>query len=493
LGGRVAIAQAHDPAAPRVARESVAATKSLQVVGHYLFVAAWGRGVQVLDISDPARPKWSGGWNPRRCPMGLHVVGRHAYIADRLAGLTVLDVSNPAQPAQIGNVDTPGDATAVYVAGQRAYVADGPGGLQIVDVTQPARPVLLGQCAIPQRATSVQVVGHYAWVTEPSGLHAVDVRDPHHPVIVATHGVMFFGFGGRVQSFGTNTLLVTQALMLQVLNISDPTRPQLIDRVITETNDLPIVVRRDPNGIDVHAGYAWMLTNKSVMDFLRKRFPTTAPRDMAELIANFRASSYYYPEYISRRSGVPSGLEALHALGNLAVGTRSKTFVTVDLSELTAPRRLGQYELGVPTWDVRGAGRHAYVLDYAANIHVMDLSDPERPVAVGRFDSRGYASAALALSDAGRPEATTRAETLPNVPAVVNMPELLSPERQPDGGFAFTLRAESGAVCVIQVSTDFIRWTPLGTYTLPESGELRLTDPHAATTPQRFYRAVRQP
>ncbi len=115
LCGHGSFAQTGDPAAPGAARESVAATKYLQVVDHYLFVALWGRGVQVLDISDPTRPKWVGGWNPRRCQEGIHVSGGRAYIADRLAGLTVLDVSNPTQPAQIGNVDTPGDAFAVDV------------------------------------------------------------------------------------------------------------------------------------------------------------------------------------------------------------------------------------------------------------------------------------------------------------------------------------------------------------------------------------------
>lgn len=504
LCGHGSLAQTGDPAAPGAARESVAATKYLQVVDHYLFVALWGCGVQVLDISDPTRPKWVGGWNPRRCQEGIHVIGGRAYIADRLAGLTVLDVSNPTQPAQIGNVDTPGDAFAVDVAGQRAYVADSQGGLQIVDVTNPARPALLGHCPVPlrtsasrpPRATDVQVVGHHAWVASTSGLLAVDVRDPYHPVIVATHRVRFGAAHSRVQRFGTNMLLVGHPSMLQVLDISDPTRPRLIDRTIPDTNNLPVVIIRSRGDIYVPF-YSWALTNNSYANFLREQFPTNAPRNMEELIANFRASGHHYETYVRHWYGVPS-LCAFHTLGNLAVGV-GKTFVTVDLSELTAPRRLGQYdlgqynlELGIGLMDVRVAGRHAYVLDYNANIHVMDLSDPKRPMAVGYFDSRGYASAALALSDAGRSEATTRAETLPDVPAVTNMPELLAPERQPEGGFAFTLRAEGGAVCVIQVSTDFIHWTPLGTYTLPESGELRLADPQAAAAPQRFYRAVWQ-
>lgn len=48
-------------------------TKAMHIVGNHLFVAAWGNGVQVLDISNPVQPKWVGGWNERHCPVGVWV------------------------------------------------------------------------------------------------------------------------------------------------------------------------------------------------------------------------------------------------------------------------------------------------------------------------------------------------------------------------------------------------------------------------------------
>ncbi|MBE0544308.1 MAG: hypothetical protein IH623_23455 [Verrucomicrobia bacterium] len=159
------------------------APKALQLVGHDLFVAAWGYGIQMLDVSDPASPKWKGGWNPRRALVGIQVVGDHAFVADRIAGLTVLDVANPANPVWLTTFDTPGDAMSVHVAGNHAYVTDGPGsGLLIFDVSNPRKPTLVGKYEPPHHhPSSVQVVDHVAYLSCYSWFERVDVSNPSNP------------------------------------------------------------------------------------------------------------------------------------------------------------------------------------------------------------------------------------------------------------------------------------------------------------------------
>lgn len=462
---------------------------ALQVVDNHLFVAAWGYGVQVLDISDPVRPRWKGGWNPRRCPVGLHVTGGRAYVANRLAGLNVLDVSNPARPAEVGSVDTPGDATAVCVVGRFGYVADGPAGLRIVDITDPAHPVLLGHCAIPQCATSVQVAGQYAWVTEPNSVQVVDVGDPLAPVPVTARA----GFGpyARTQLAGNCAFVATGQRGLLAFDLSTPANPRMLDRLMTETNDLPIIIRSSQNGFAM-VGYVGMLTNADFAAYLGKRYSTNLPRNISQFVQNLRDSPFYN-EYV-RCGSEPRGIGALHVTGTTtALALSWKTFVIMDVSDPAAPKRIGGCDLGVPTRDVRGAGRYAFVMDNGANIHVLDLEDPTRPVVAGRFDSRGYVSAALAVSDAGRVGVTPPAPEFADVPAATNAPVLTDPERLSDGAFAFTLRAQGGASYIVQTSSDFVTWTALSTNTLPASGELRITDPHAAALPNRYYRAVLYP
>ncbi len=96
----------------------------LFIAGGYLYIAAWGYGVQVLDISTPSQPKWVGAWNHRGAPNGVYVVGSHAYVANRPQGLEVLDVHNPRNLVHLANLRTGGDAMGVLVKGQFAYLAD---------------------------------------------------------------------------------------------------------------------------------------------------------------------------------------------------------------------------------------------------------------------------------------------------------------------------------------------------------------------------------
>ena len=138
--------------------------------------------------------------------------------------------------------------------------------------------------------------------------------------------------------------------------------------------------------------------------------------------------------------------------------------------------------------DLRGAGRYACVMDSGANIHVVDLEGTAVTGPIARFDSRGYASAALAVRDAGR--AVAPASAFEGIPPATNAPALVDPERLPNGAFAFTLRAQAGADYVLQISSDLATWTAFSTNTLPASGELRVTDPDAVALPNRWYRAV---
>jgi len=418
--------------------------------------------------------------------VGLHVSGNYAYAANRLTGLTVLDVSNPANPAQVGTVDTPGDATAVQVAGHYAYVADGPGGLRIVDVADPTQPRLVGHFLIPQRAMAVGVAGARAWVIEPNGIHVADVGNPAAPVKVA--GLPFgSGFFAQVQ-FSADRALVAGPQLIS-LDLANPGQPVPLDGLLARTNNLPIVVWTGPTTFAT-AGYTWMLTNNSFAEGLKRRFSTNAPRNMAEILENLRRSPYYHQYTV-----FPGGLQCWHLFGNRVLTVSGGDLQVFDVSEPADPRRIREVKLGISAWDVRGAGRYAYVMDSGANIHVVDLEDVALPRPAARFGARGYASAVLAVRDIGRAATVTPlpAAESEGILMATNAPVLADPKRLSDGSFAFTLRAEAGETYIVQVSEDFASWAALSTNTLPAGGEIRITDPRAAVLPNRSYRAVRMP
>jgi hypothetical protein len=414
-------------AAPLLRAAGEPSTKAMQVVGTSLFVAAAGYGVQVLDISDPAHPRWKGGWNPRQCPEGLHVVGNYAYVANRRAGLSVLDVTDPTSPVLVGRVDILGDATCVHVSGRHAYVGDYPTGFRVVDVKDPAGPVLLGTAAMPQGALSIDAAGSYVYATEPMGLHVFDVSDPRKPVRAASFNLL--GSICRVQLAKGRIYLASHQLGLLVYDGSDPVRPLLLDG----------------------------LTGPGASGFPRRL-------DALHLTGRY---------VLALSMGPNMGLEVF------------------DISDPARPKRIGQCATAGRPWDVRGAGHYAYVMDWGMNIEVIDFGDPAHPVGVGRFAARNYVSSVLAMKETDRIGAGTQAQTYPGVPAATEAPELIDPRPLEDGFFAFTLKAQGGSLYIVQFSPDLSSWTGLSTNQMPASGQLRIADPLAAAAPHRFYRAVR--
>ncbi len=102
------------------------------MAGSYAYVADDGKGLRIIDISDPANPSETGYYDTPGYAYDVAVAGNYAYIADYYQGLRVIDVSDPAHPVQVGLYDTLGEAYGVAVAGGYAYVADGSGGLVIL-------------------------------------------------------------------------------------------------------------------------------------------------------------------------------------------------------------------------------------------------------------------------------------------------------------------------------------------------------------------------
>jgi hypothetical protein len=164
----------------------------MQVEGNVAYLAAWGFGLILADVSDPRAPAEIG----RLAASFAHTVavadGR-AYIAKNTNGpefaiIDVSDTGNPAFVSSYGLTFSPGQVAArngvAYIAG---YSNGGLAsvGLRIIDVSDPQNAVELGfydeDCAA---AFEVKLVEDLAYLACSNGLHIVDVSDPAAPVRV---------------------------------------------------------------------------------------------------------------------------------------------------------------------------------------------------------------------------------------------------------------------------------------------------------------------
>jgi hypothetical protein len=115
---------------------------SMTLAGSVGYVAT-PRGLVVLELADPARPKLLAQVGaPLKSPRFVAVQFRYAFVTDA-EGLKVLDVTTPARPRVVEAASLPlADARALYLARTYAYVAAGAQGLAIVDIEHPEKPRL---------------------------------------------------------------------------------------------------------------------------------------------------------------------------------------------------------------------------------------------------------------------------------------------------------------------------------------------------------------
>jgi hypothetical protein len=114
--------------------------RHIVVAGHYAYVTT-PRGVQVVDLDDPLKPK-ALAFVALDDARATAVQFRYLFVTAG-SGLHVVDLTDTRAPRLLPTSVALQDARRVYVARTYAYVAAGAEGLAIVNVTRPEAPTLL--------------------------------------------------------------------------------------------------------------------------------------------------------------------------------------------------------------------------------------------------------------------------------------------------------------------------------------------------------------
>ncbi|MET0225832.1 MAG: PQQ-binding-like beta-propeller repeat protein, partial [Dokdonella sp.] len=167
--------------------------EDISVDGGRAYLAAWGYGVLIADLSDPAHPSALGGFEfPFASAIEAH--GDRVYVSSTTNGgfFKILDVSDPANPHLLGSLAT-SQTYDLTVRGDYAYLVDGAdfadGGLRVVDVSNAATPIVTGQDLGCPYASGVDVSadGGTTYIACSSGeLRIVDTTDKTNPVALGS-------------------------------------------------------------------------------------------------------------------------------------------------------------------------------------------------------------------------------------------------------------------------------------------------------------------
>jgi hypothetical protein len=88
---------------------------------------------------------------------------------------------------------------------------------------------------------------------------------------------------------------------------------------------------------------------------------------------------------------IPGPVDLLRAQGRFLYAVASKELTIFDVSNPSAPKRVGGYALPQQVWGFRIVGDRAYVADGHAGIAILDLSAPAAPRLISLFKTPGQA------------------------------------------------------------------------------------------------------
>lgn len=377
----------------------------LVVSGDFAYAAA--RGLEVMDLSDPANPVRLSNFLTNAFAYHVAVSGNSACVIEDGSSLRVYDITNPTNPVPRGATPVSGVGTISSVALAEGYAYVAGSGLRVVDVSDPENPEQVGGTDTAGHAHDIAVSDHYAFVAASSSLQIFDVITPGNPVLVG--GTNFAMFPRSIVVSGSHAYLAGNGpgRGLQIIDISIPTNPAIVGRLeidesiqglavsgnyayLTGSSGLTGYVHRlrvidisnptnpfsvgtyegrvyDFDAVAVSSGYAYVLGGARGMDVINVTNPAN-------------------PFRVARLHG-SGGAESLAVSGQHAyVASGFAGLDIVDVSDVANPQRVGNFQRNdVDSYalDVGVSGDHAYVLDQYAGLQTLNMSDPTNPVPVG--------------------------------------------------------------------------------------------------------------
>jgi hypothetical protein len=219
--------------------------------GTYAYVASGDAGLQIYDVTIP------GGAHVPLASLTLAGSAHSISLKDDLAfisvggrGVVVVNVSNPAHPALVASCGTPSvpGPSDLAIAGGYAYVADAESGLVIVDIVSPyvelaalQSPAYGQKLAVTDPTTNLSGPGIGYIAAGPQGLQIVQTtssEDADDPSLVRSNRSL-----GEVNdvALATGYGYVTDAGGgLSVLNLGNPTNPFTVGSLVTSGSALSV-------------------------------------------------------------------------------------------------------------------------------------------------------------------------------------------------------------------------------------------------------------
>ena len=355
--------------------------------GRLKFPTGEARQVQVLGKTVPGKAlffEW---------PDRVVLRGKYAYMScgeNWDAGLVKVDISDPKNPRIVGHSYVGGFARGVQLYGDYAYVANTNGGFfTVFRVSTPDDPAHFrwvgrvkglsgpGLGVNQERGLLLAIAGNQ--------LRIMGLTDPEKPKPIGS--MTLRGGGSEVRSVGNLACVAAGAGGIQLIDLSDPKQPK----------ELAHVPLDNAHDVELHDGLAYVCDIKQGIIAILDVQKPSAPREVARVEGLNRNGIRF--DVVERDDKVLLFV-AQYGGGDVRI---------FDVTDRTTPRPIGRWVNSSP-WkgllgrggnlaDVTVQGNVAVVTNLCYGLHVLDVSDPTKPVLVGEVRAAGEAGNLRVMDD----------------------------------------------------------------------------------------------
>ncbi|MBD3288940.1 hypothetical protein GF337_09070, partial [candidate division KSB1 bacterium] len=273
--------------------------------------------------------------------------------------LEIVDFTNPATPVELSNLILPHYISGILYQDDVLYVSASYGGLRIIDVSDLSDPAEIGCFKNDFRFHSLEIMGEYALCANGfSGLIVLNISDPAEPVVAAHLTDVGLAFDIKIN--GNFAFIPGRYYGFYVVDISNPTMPQLYKHI-------------DPGyyfeKLDVTDDYAFISCGGNGVIVLDIKQPDLLPEIVT--IPTYSANDVLVEEDFLYVADDTDGLKVF------------------DISTVTAPVQIGEYDNRGRSEEIQKSGDIVYIGDYHEGVRLVDVTTKSSPVEIGSFDTRG--------------------------------------------------------------------------------------------------------
>lgn len=419
-------------------------TRQVDVENGVAYVTSREDGMFLIDVKNAAAPSILSHYDTIELATGIFVSGGVAFVSCRNYGVELVDVRDPVNPRHLSTVRTGEAQSAVARDGILYVGVWGTRELVICDVKDARKPFIIAKAPLDGYGDGVAVRGNYCYVatghhakgvkksdmSDPAfgnghGLEIFDVRDPSKPVFVSRIKMpRFYSLGmdmWDVDIAGDYAFVSDTFNGMFIIDISDPKQPRFAAH-----RQLDYVEKKKQfsyvGGFAVGKGHIYVAGGFTDLHVLAAPDMAKQPvreKGSAPVITQAREEadqrfSCYRPDgqvYAAAAMGdtvfVAAGNAGVHAVVMTDVIKKTASFPTegfavdvktsgdlVYVAESKGGLAISRWENGVlkpvgryrdPLYPVKqvvlaAPGKYALLHVGGVFLHVVDISDPSKPV-----------------------------------------------------------------------------------------------------------------